>query len=119
MMPVDRSEAIRAAVDALVAAIVAAATPEAADAPERLHDVGSAAALLGIGRSRLYDEIAAGRLRSVKVGRRRLIPSGAIAAFIDKPGTPASAVASEMSPPDLPAPGHHPGRRVGSGSAAA
>jgi excisionase family DNA binding protein len=53
-----------------------------ANAPDRLLSVDEAAALLGIGRSRLYDEIAAARVRSVKVGRRRLVPSGAIAEFI-------------------------------------
>jgi hypothetical protein len=40
--------------------------------------------MLGIGRSRLYDEIAAARVRSVKVGRRRLVPSGAIAEYIGR-----------------------------------
>ena len=41
------------------------------------------------------------------------------AARIHKPGAPASAVSGEMSAPDRPAPGHHPGRRAGSGSEAA
>jgi excisionase family DNA binding protein len=53
-----------------------------ASAPDRLLSVDEAAAQLGIGRSRLYDEIAAARVRSVKVGRRRLVPSGAIAEYI-------------------------------------
>jgi|SRR3989304_2646425 len=76
--------AIRAALDELVAALLAAVTEVAAvgAAPDRLLDVHSASAMLGIGRSRLYDEIGAGRLRSIKVGRRRLIPSGAVADFI-------------------------------------
>jgi excisionase family DNA binding protein len=51
------------------------------DAPDRLLSVDEAAALLGIGRSMLYDLIAAQRIRSLRVGRRRLIPSGAIADF--------------------------------------
>ena len=50
--------------------------------PDRLLSVDEAAGMLGIGRSRLYDEIAAARVRSVKVGRRRLVPSGAIAEYI-------------------------------------
>ena len=83
MMPVDRSEAIRAAVDALVAAIVAAATPEPADAPDRLYGIPEAAALLSCGRSLLYTEMRAGRLRALHVGRRVLIPSGAIRDYID------------------------------------
>jgi excisionase family DNA binding protein len=61
---------------------VRAETASSAASPDRLLSVDEAAALLGIGRSRLYDEIAALRVRSVKVGRRRLVPSGAIAEFI-------------------------------------
>lgn len=52
---------------------------QAAGAPQRLLSVGEAATLLGIGRSALYSEIGAGRLRSVKIGRRRLVPAQAIA----------------------------------------
>jgi excisionase family DNA binding protein len=68
-------------VAALRAEIAAEAAPDAT-APDRLLSVDEAAAQLGIGRSRLYDEIAAARVRSVKVGRRRLVPSGAIADYI-------------------------------------
>ena len=76
--------AIRAAVDGLVAALLAAVMEAApvGGAPDRLLDIESASAMLGIGRSRLYAEIGAGRLRSIKVGRRRLVPAGAIADFI-------------------------------------
>jgi len=76
--------AIRAAVDELVAALLAAVTEAVpvGGAPDRLLDIDSASAMLGIGRSRLYDEIGAGRLRSIKVGRRRLVPAKAIAEFI-------------------------------------
>jgi len=81
MMPADR-EAIRSAVDALVAAIVAAVTPEPVDAPERLYGIPEAAALLSCGRSLIYTEMRAGRLRALHVGRRVLIPSGAIADYI-------------------------------------
>mgnify|MGYP001412545211 CR=1 FL=1 len=41
----------------------------------------------GIGRTRIYDEIAAGRLRTVKFGRSRLIPADAANEFIAKLGT--------------------------------
>jgi excisionase family DNA binding protein len=76
--------AIRAAVDDLVAALLAAVTEVApvGFTPDRLLDIESTSAILGIGRSRLYDEIGAGRLRSIKVGRRRLIPARAIEDFI-------------------------------------
>ena len=41
----------------------------------------------GIGRTRIYDEINAGRLRTVKFGRSRLIPAEAANEFIAKLGT--------------------------------
>ena len=77
--------AVRSAVEALVTAIMAAVRDEAApaqDAPDRLLSIPQAAATLGITRSTLYVELGAGRLRSLKVGRRRLVPSGAIADYI-------------------------------------
>lgn len=37
-----------------------------------------AAAALGISRAKLYEELASGRIRSVKSGKRRLIPVGAL-----------------------------------------
>ena len=46
--------------------------------PDRLMSIEQAARALGIGRTALYSEIGAGRIRSVKVGRRRLVPSSAI-----------------------------------------
>lgn len=55
-------------------------------APDRLLDVDSAAATLSLGRSRLYSEIASGRLHSVKAGRRRLVPASAIAEYIRQAG---------------------------------
>jgi excisionase family DNA binding protein len=75
---------IEAAVAELVAALreeVAAAAAPAADAPDRLLSINEAADALGIGRSTLYQEIDAGNLRSLKVGRRRLVPSSAIARY--------------------------------------
>ena len=77
--------AIRTAVDGLVAAILDAVGDEASTAPsatERLLSIDQAAATLGVGRTALYAELSAGRLRSFKVGRRRLVPTSAIEAFI-------------------------------------
>jgi excisionase family DNA binding protein len=51
-------------------------------APDRLLSVDEVAATLGLGRSVIYGEIAAGRLRSFRVGRRRLISASAIAEYI-------------------------------------
>ena len=46
--------------------------------PDRLLSIEQAARALGVGRTALYSEIGAGRIRSVKVGRRRLVPASAI-----------------------------------------
>ncbi len=53
-----------------------------APAPDRLLGVDEAAGLLGIGRSALYDEIRSGRLKTIKVGRRRLVSDTALREFI-------------------------------------
>jgi excisionase family DNA binding protein len=77
--------AVQAAVEALVAALRAAVRADAtsiATAPDRLLSVDQASVVLGIGRSRLYNELGAGRLRSLRVGRRRLIPANGIAEYI-------------------------------------
>lgn len=65
-------------VEALRAEVAAESRP--ADV-ERLLSVTEAAAALSIGRTRLYAELEAGRLRSIHVGRRRLVPSSAIAEY--------------------------------------
>ena len=49
---------------------------------DRLLSVDEAAEALGMARSTLYRELGAGSLASVKIGRRRLVPSSAIAARI-------------------------------------
>jgi excisionase family DNA binding protein len=48
-----------------------------------LYGVPEAAELTGIGRSKLYEELAAGRIRSVKIGSRRLIPKEALTEFVE------------------------------------
>lgn len=74
---------LAAAVAELVAALRDDLRVEAVPAgPDRLMSIDEAADVLGIGRSCLYGEIGAGRLGSVKVGRRRLVPSGAIHDYI-------------------------------------
>ena len=81
-MTADHEAAIRAATDALAAAILAAVRAEAVSndaGPEQLLSIGRAAVLAGVGRTTIYAAIGAGRLRSVKVGRRRLVPASAIA----------------------------------------
>ena len=75
---------IRAAFATLADELIAALEVEpAADVPERLLSIRDAAeALGGIARSTVYRELQAGRLRSVRVGGRRMIPQSAIAAYV-------------------------------------
>jgi excisionase family DNA binding protein len=73
---------VREAVDALAAALLDAIREQArpvAEGPERLLSIPEAADLAGLGRSALYDLIGRGELRTLKVGRRRLVPASAIA----------------------------------------
>jgi len=49
-----------------------------------LHSVVQAAQALGIGRSLLYELLAAGEIASVSIGRRRLIPADALAAYVER-----------------------------------
>ena len=69
-----RTLAVAELVAALRAEIATGARPVARD---RLLSVADAAATLGLGRSALYREVSAGRLQTIKVGRRRLVPSSA------------------------------------------
>jgi excisionase family DNA binding protein len=48
----------------------------------QLHPVESVMNRLGVGRSMVFELMSSGRLRSVKVGRRRLVPESAIREFI-------------------------------------
>ena len=59
------------------------------DAPvDRLaYRPGEAAEVLGIGRTTLYGLLEAGTIRSVRAGRCRLIPAGAIDEFLNGGGT--------------------------------
>jgi excisionase family DNA binding protein len=51
--------------------------------PPRCLRVEDAARILNVGRSTVYDLIRSGRLRSIKIGRRRLVPRSALDALID------------------------------------
>jgi excisionase family DNA binding protein len=82
----DRIEAaIRELADALREELAAEAGTRA-PAPDRLLSVDEAARMLGVGRTSLYQEIQAGRCRSVKVGRRRLIPESSLAEYASGSG---------------------------------
>jgi excisionase family DNA binding protein len=103
------SARLEAAVAELVAAIVATLRAEAqgGTAPERLMSVVEAAAALGVGRSALYDTIGVGDLRSIKVGRRRLIPASSVDKFIQE----ALNEASLVCPPTIGVAGVPSGQR--------
>ena len=58
------------------------ATNPKTDSP-RLYRIPEALRLLSISRSVLYEQLRAGRLRSVNQGRTRLIPAEAITAYIE------------------------------------
>jgi excisionase family DNA binding protein len=58
-------------------------TPALAGHVARLNSIEDAMERLRLGRSKVYVEMDSGRLRSVKVGRRRLIPESAIVEYIE------------------------------------
>lgn len=51
--------------------------------PAVLYRVDEAADALRLSRSVLYELIRSGRLRTVKAGRRRLVPVAALAEYVD------------------------------------
>jgi excisionase family DNA binding protein len=77
---------IQAALEELVAALAQEFEASAKRAgPERLLSINEASKALSIGRSALYSgPIASGQLRTVKVGRRRLVPSSQVSEYIAK-----------------------------------
>lgn len=52
------------------------------DPAKQLYKIPEAMRLLAMGRSVIYEQIRAKRLRSVKQGRARLIPVSAIRAYV-------------------------------------
>lgn len=52
--------------------------------PQRqLYKISEAMCLLSLSRSVIYEQLRAGRLRSVKQGRARLVPAQAIQDYVD------------------------------------
>lgn len=49
---------------------------------KELYRVTEAMALLSLGRSVIYEEFRCGRLRSVHVGRTRLVPAAALTEYV-------------------------------------
>ncbi|MFE9207016.1 helix-turn-helix domain-containing protein [Micromonospora sp. NPDC007230] len=51
--------------------------------PKALYRITEAMRLLSLSRSVIYEQIRAGRLRTVRQGRTRLISAAAITAYVD------------------------------------
>ncbi|MDP9165423.1 MAG: helix-turn-helix domain-containing protein [Actinomycetota bacterium] len=49
-----------------------------------LYKPEAAAAALGIGRSKLFELIAAGAIETVQIGRSRRIPAAALEEYVDR-----------------------------------
>lgn len=49
-----------------------------------LYEVSEASVMTSLGRSKLYELLAAGEIESVKVGKRRLIPAQALETFVER-----------------------------------
>lgn len=50
--------------------------------PHLAHTVPAAARLLGVGRNTLYDAVKRGEIPHIRIGRRILIPTSALEAFL-------------------------------------
>jgi excisionase family DNA binding protein len=68
---------------------------ELAELEKRLFSVENVMQMLNVGRTKVYNEMDSGRLRSVKVGRRRLVTAAALDEFIAK-------VCSQTTPDEEP-----------------
>ena len=84
-MRTQKLAALQRALDSLSEALleaIEAATENREGGPEPLLSIEQACEIIGCKRSFIYSELAAGRLSSLKLGRRRLIPGSAIDAYI-------------------------------------
>jgi excisionase family DNA binding protein len=73
----------------------------------RLNSIKEIVARSGLSRSTLYEEMDSGRLKSVKVGSRRLIPESAFIDFIDNLiGASTQGAGSDLMAPQVVAPQH-------------
>lgn len=48
-----------------------------------LHDVASAVQMLGVSRTRLFEEIKAGHIEAVKLGKRTMIKHSELVRYVD------------------------------------
>lgn len=78
------SDALAAALRPIVAVLVEEVLASRSEAPDRLLSIEQAADALAISRTRLYREMDAGRVRTVRSGRRRLVPASAVQETIER-----------------------------------
>ena len=62
-----------------------------ADPLAQLHNVESVMDRLSIRRSAVFSIMASGELRSIKLGKRRLVSESALREFIERIDTPATS----------------------------
>jgi excisionase family DNA binding protein len=67
--------------------------------PPLLVTVSQAAAMLGIGRTKLYELILANEIATVSIGRSRRIPVTAVAEFVATLGSPIPSETSRSYAP--------------------
>jgi excisionase family DNA binding protein len=48
------------------------------------HTTSEAARMLGIGKTKLFELIGSGELRSIQIGTRRLVPDAELRAFVER-----------------------------------
>jgi len=70
-------------------AVVGQAQPAAPTAPQTMLTLAEAAEMLRCSESLIYTQLKDGRLRGVKVGRRRLVPMAEIKKLIQSGGAAA------------------------------
>lgn len=74
-------------------------------ATARLHPIEGVMQRLCLGRSKVFELLATGELRSVKVGRRRLVSEAALVEFIERLDEDQEAATrrdGDTGPPDRP-----------------
>lgn len=78
--------------------------PELADATARLHSVEDIMERLNLGRSKVYELLGSRQLRSIKVGRRRLVSGAQLIDFINRLEAGEVALTDDPRAPEHPEP---------------
>lgn len=64
---------------------------ESNKAAKLAYSIPEAAAAISIGRSKIYELIAAGRLETRKIGKRTVIPAASLVKLLDAPTSSVKA----------------------------